>query len=97
MNFNQDDGSEKDEKYCKKVAQTPAEFLLQPYANWFNPSNWVNDDVITPVPHREQVPCRFDRAIIPKESAPKATIIIIIQSVFYIRNSAIRNFRLKMG
>ena len=61
-----------DDGRCQNVqANTIAEFSKQPYSDWFEPSNWIREGEISPIPHQEQVPCRYDAVVIPQESAPK--------------------------
>ena len=57
---------------CQNIQEnTIAEFSKQPYSDWFEPSNWIREGEISPIPHQEQVPCRYDTVVIPQESAPK--------------------------
>ena len=67
-----------DDGRCQNIqANTIAEFSKQPYSDWFEPSNWIKEGEISPIPHQEQVPCRYDTVVIPQESAPKVKKWII--------------------
>ena len=60
------------EKCGKAEVENPAEFLTQPYFQWYEPANWMpRKGGMSPIPHEEQIPCRYDKVIIPKDSAPK--------------------------
>ena len=60
------------EKCGKAEVEKPAEFLTQPYFQWYDPANWMpRKGGMSPIPHEEQIPCRYDKVIIPKDSAPK--------------------------
>ena len=55
---------------CHNSSESTSTFLTQPFESWYNPSNWKSKDD-SAMPHLHRVPCRYDRVVIPPDSAPK--------------------------
>ena len=55
-----------------------AMFKHQTYNHWYDPSNWRSQrwrsKLASPVPHVEQVPCRYDKAVFPTQTVPKLSV-----------------------
>ena len=61
---------------CKRDnTDKSAHFLRQKYSKWFDPQLWASESYqngpFSPIPHVQRVPCRYDEAIFPPESAYK--------------------------
>ncbi|TRY75323.1 hypothetical protein TCAL_00740 [Tigriopus californicus] len=46
-----------------------AVFLPKEASFWHDPANWRENEDPTPVPHLNQIPCRFDHVIFPSDAA----------------------------
>ena len=75
---------------CKSRLNKTAHFQKPTYKSWFDPGNWMStskDDIRqsfklpnepSPVPHLQQVPCRYDKVTFPPNAAYKVTTIILL-------------------
>ena len=56
----------------------PSAFKHQNYGHWYDPSNWRGQrwrsKLASPVPHAQQVPCRYDTAVFLPQTIPKLAI-----------------------
>ncbi len=57
-------------------SDTYAVFKHQNYGHWYDPGNWRGGPREDPavIPHLQRVPCRYDTAIFPPQSAFKVAI-----------------------
>ena len=72
-----------DNSACKRENKDKAaHFKLQKYSKWFDPQQWSSENYqngpFSPIPHVQRVPCRYDQAIFPPESAYKVIVYNLI-------------------
>ena len=71
---------------CPSRLNRTAIFRKPGFKSWFDPSNWMStlkNDITqsfklpnepTPIPHLQQIPCRYDKASFPPNAAYKVNI-----------------------
>ena len=78
---------------CKLRMNTTAMFKKPIFQSWFDPSNWISvpnnsptkvsqsADQPSPIPHLQQVPCRYDKVSFPSNAAYKVILIFVLPFV----------------
>ena len=80
---------------CQYRVNRTAIFRKPTFKSWFDPENWksaLKDGTTqsyklskepTPIPHLQQIPCRYDKASFPPNAAYKVVIMVIV--IKYVR------------
>ena len=90
----QKNSNPKRKEECNLRMNTTAIFKKPKFGNWFDPSNWISvptsnptklsqsTNQPSPIPHLQQVPCRYDKVSFPSNAAYKVTLFWPIYEFF---------------